>query len=244
MTASAAAALGLTIADPDDDGPNLLIGVSEREHHYVRRMVGPGQTRPQADHHRPAGYNHLRAALTRAAAGEFIADRWVPPVQMDEPAAFHDWLIQQDGRNDAVGDLATDYSAGIRDSAHRIARTAGDLLSIFHAVPHSPEAYDAVVTSIAEWMRSEPSSPIRTERISEEARDHQGWGAGAGTTELYEYLCPCGNGTIIEEHDNIPGFRDHDVRIDCDKCHSEWRFVKGRGVRNWALEPVGVSARP
>lgn len=55
----AAAALGLRIADPEDDGPNLLIGVSEREHNYVRRMVGPGQTRPHADHYRPVGYSHL-----------------------------------------------------------------------------------------------------------------------------------------------------------------------------------------
>ncbi|TDD36823.1 hypothetical protein E1287_09860 [Actinomadura sp. KC06] len=38
----AAAVLGLRIADPDGAGPNLLIGVSEREHDYVRRMVGPG----------------------------------------------------------------------------------------------------------------------------------------------------------------------------------------------------------
>ena len=235
----AAAALGLAIADPDGDGPNLLIGVSEREHDYVRRMVGYGGTRPQADHYRPAGYEHLRTALTLAAAGEFITDGWVRPAPVDEPAPFHDWLIRQVGRNDVVGDLAGDYSAGIRDSDHRVAHTADELLSIFHEVSHSPEAYDAVVASIAEWMRAEPSSaPIRTARVGGDAHDHQGWGAGAGTTERYEYRCPCGDGTIIEEHDNIPGFREHDVWIGCGKCRAEWRFVEGRGVRDWALEPV------
>ena len=45
-----------------------------------------------------------------------------------------------------MGNLAGDYSAGVRDSDHRVARTAGELLAIFHEVSHSPEAYDAVVT--------------------------------------------------------------------------------------------------
>lgn len=239
----AAAALGLPIADPEGDGPNLLIGVSEREHDYVRRMVGSGQTRPQAHHNRPAAYEHLRAALTRAAAGEFITESWVPPIQEDEPAPFHDWLVRQTARQDPVGDLARDYSAGVQDHDHRVARTADELLAIFHDVSHSPEAYEAVVTSIKEWMRTEPmSAPIRTERVGGDEHVHSGWGAGAGTTERYEYLCPCGDGAIVEEHDNIPGFREHDVWIACDKCRTEWRFVGGRGARDWAIEPMGVTA--
>ena len=51
---------------------------------------------------------------------------------------------------------------------------------------------------------------------------------------------PSGDGKIIEDHDNIPGFREHDVWIACDKCRAEWRFVERRGVRDWALEPVAV----
>ena len=239
----AAAALGLSIADPDRDGPNLLIGVSEREHDYVRRMVGSGQTRPQVDHYRPAGYEHLRATLARAAAGELITENWVRPEPVIEPAPFHDWLVQQVGRTDVVGDLAGDYSAGVRDSGHRVARSAADLLAIFHEVSHSPEAYDAVVISIAEWMRTNPSSaPIRTESVGGSTQDHGGWGAGSGTTERYEYLCPCGEGTIVEEHDNIPGFREHDVWIACEKCRAEWRFAEGRSVRDWALEPEALYA--
>jgi hypothetical protein len=74
-----------------------------------------------------------------------------------------------------IGDLASDYSAGVRDSDHRIARSPDELLAIFHEVPHSPEAYDAVVSTIAEWMRTVPSAaPIRTERIGGGAHDHEG----------------------------------------------------------------------
>ena len=238
----AAAALGLPIADPDRDGPNVLIGVSEREHDYVRRMVGSGQIRPPVHHQRPAGFEHLRSALTRAADGEFITDRWVRPEPVDEPAPFHHWLVRQVGRNDVVGDLAGDYSAGVRDSDHRVARTADELLAIFHEVSHSSEAYDSLVVSITEWMGTEPgAAPIRIAQVGKVENDHGGWGAGAGTTERYEYHCPCGNGVIVEEHDNVPGFREHDVWIACDRCRAEWRFVEGRGVRDWALEPVGVT---
>lgn len=239
----AAAALGLPVADPGGSGPNLLIGVPEREHDYVRRMTGSGQTRPKADHHRPAGYEYLQSALARAAAGERIAGAWVRPAPVAVSAPFHDWLVLQAGRNDVIGDLAGDYVAGVRDSDHRIARTPDELLAIFHVVAHSPEAYDAVVSAIAEWMRTVPSAaPVRTEPIRGGEHDHQGWGAGAGTVERYEYRCPCGDGAIVEEHDNVPGFREHDVRIDCSKCDVEWAFVGDRSVRDWGLQPVAVNA--
>jgi len=237
----AAAALGLRIAEPDGAGPNLLIGVSEREHDYVRRMGRTGQ--PQADHYRPAAYTHLQTALTQAAAGKIIEGPWVQPTIVVEPAPFHDWLILQVGRNDVVGDLAGDYSAGVLDSAHRIARTPDELLAIFHEISHSPEAYAAVVSSIAEWIRTVPSSaPVRTEPVGGGTHDHEGWGAGAGSVERFEYVCTCGDGTIIEEHDNVPGFREHAVSIDCHKCRAEWRFVDGRSMRAWGLEPIAVSA--
>jgi|GEM_PF-2790181 len=239
----AAAALGLRIVDPDGAGPNLLIGVSEREHDYVRRIVGPGQTRPRADHDRPAGYGHLETSLAQAAAGEPIIGRWDRPIVVEEAAPFHDWLILQRGRDDVVGDFASDYSTSVRDSSHRVARTPDELLAVLYEVPRSPEAYDAAVSTIAEWMRSAPSStPVRTERIDGSVHDHEGWGAGTGTVERSEYRCPCGDGTVVEEHDNVPGFREHDVWIDCGKCRAEWRFVEGRSVRDWGMEPVAVGA--
>lgn len=57
-----------------------------------------------------------------------------------------------------------------------------------------------------------------------------------GTTELYTYECPCGKGTIVEEHDNIPGFRDHGVYIYCDTCKEKYEFDLTDGIRNWQLK--------
>lgn len=237
----AAAAAGIPIASPDGAGPNLLLGVSEREHDYVRRMAGPRQSQPRADHYRPTGYEHLRTVLAQAVAGAPSTDRWDRPTKIDEPAPFHDWLILQRDRDDVTGHLARDYFAGVRDSDHRLARTPDELLMILHGVPSSQGAHDAAVRTIAEWMRSVPTStPLRTEQIGRDAHDHGGWDAGPGTVERIEFRCPCGDSTIVEEHDNLPGFRDHDVRILCDKCRSEWRFVEGRSVRGWGLEPVAV----
>lgn len=54
-------------------------------------------------------------------------------------------------------------------------------------------------------------------------------------TERYEYECPCGKGKIVEEHDNIPGFRDHDVWISCDACSKKYKLDTSRGVRGWEL---------
>ncbi|WP_242861291.1 hypothetical protein [Acetivibrio ethanolgignens] len=47
---------------------------------------------------------------------------------------------------------------------------------------------------------------MRTEVIYSSSEDHHGYGAGSGDTERIEYLCPCGKGKVVEEHDNIPGF--------------------------------------
>ena len=44
---------------------------------------------------------------------------------------------------------------------------------------------------------------MRTKRIITKCELHSGYGAGVGDTEYYEYECPCGKGTMIEERDNI-----------------------------------------
>lgn len=76
---------------------------------------------------------------------------------------------------------------------------------------------------------------MRTKLIYESQKEHSGYGAGCGDTERYEYECPCGKGKIIEEHDNIPGFRDHDVYIACDECSKKYILDISKGVRGWEL---------
>ena len=76
---------------------------------------------------------------------------------------------------------------------------------------------------------------MRTKLIYESQEEHSGYGAGSGDTEHYEYECPCGKGKIIEEHDNIPGFRDHDVYIACDECSKKYILDTSKGVRGWEL---------
>lgn len=60
------------------------------------------------------------------------------------------------------------------------------------------------------------------------------YGAGIGTEERYIYECPCGKGEIIEEHCDVPGFREHDVYIKCEECTNEWEITGP--ARQWELE--------
>ena len=76
-----------------------------------------------------------------------------------------------------------------------------------------------------------------TKVLSSSSDDHPGYGAGSGDVERITYECPCGKGTVVEEHDNIPGFREHTVGMRCDECSEKWQFVAGRTVRGWELEP-------
>lgn len=76
---------------------------------------------------------------------------------------------------------------------------------------------------------------MRTKLLTSRTNDHSGYGDGFGDTEYYEYECPCGKGKIIEEHDNIPGFRDHDVILCCDKCSNLYEIDTSKGIRNWQL---------
>lgn len=76
---------------------------------------------------------------------------------------------------------------------------------------------------------------MRTKLINIYTKNHSGYGAGSGDTEYYEYLCPCGKGKIIEEHDNIPRFRDHDVALCCDKCSNLYEIDTSKGTRHWQL---------
>lgn len=76
---------------------------------------------------------------------------------------------------------------------------------------------------------------MRTNLIYSNEETHSGYGAGSGDTERYEYECACGKGTIIEEHDNIPGFRDHSVYICCEDCRENYELDTSKGTMNWDL---------
>ena len=78
---------------------------------------------------------------------------------------------------------------------------------------------------------------MRTRMLSHDVDHHAGFGAGAGDFEKLEFECPCGKGRIVEEHDNIPGFRDHDVYIDCPECEANYVLDTSRGVYAWELIP-------
>lgn len=71
--------------------------------------------------------------------------------------------------------------------------------------------------------------------------NHPGYGDGSGDTERYEYECPCGKGKIVEEHDNIPGFCEHNVWIDCAKCSQNYIVNTDNGVRNWIYKKSNLS---
>ncbi|EEP3906746.1 hypothetical protein HBY06_003149 [Listeria monocytogenes] len=76
---------------------------------------------------------------------------------------------------------------------------------------------------------------MKTKLIDSREDPHSGYGAGSGDTERYEYECACGKGKIIEEHDNIPGFRDHSVYLHCNECSEKYELDTSKGVRGWEL---------
>ena len=61
--------------------------------------------------------------------------------------------------------------------------------------------------------------------IYKNCQDHVGYGAGSGDTEEYHYECPCGKGRVVRTKDNIPGFRESDILIECDECREKYGLV-------------------
>lgn len=64
----------------------------------------------------------------------------------------------------------------------------------------------------------------------------QDYGAGWGTESITEYVCPCGNGTVREEIDRVPGFRDRDLWCYCPKCRDKYDFDFGGTARKRAVD--------
>lgn len=145
-----AAALDLPLAEPEDGGPNLLVGVSERWHNYVRRMVGLANGEPRAHHHRPAGFEFLKSALERYDADEPFGP-WTPPTAAVMDSPFHAWLSQRAERGSAIGTLAHDYVAGIRDGDHGIVSSGTELMELMYTVNADPDFIDAAELVASEW---------------------------------------------------------------------------------------------
>src|SRR5699024_2134118 len=160
------------------------------------------QPKPRGHHNRPAGMTHLKTVLAQCATGEPVLDRWERPAPSIEVFQFHEWLIQQAGRDDLVGHVTSDYAAGVRDSSNRIARAPKCVRDILNEGPSASDARDAAITAIKEWAGVAPADQredlgIRTELISDTSSATPGWGAGTGSIEIYKYQCPCGDGEVI-----------------------------------------------
>lgn len=54
-----------------------------------------------------------------------------------------------------------------------------------------------------------------------------GYGAGSGEIINEVYECPCGEGKVYYEKDDIPGFRESDTYTDCPNCKDLYVFKRG-----------------
>lgn len=241
----AAAAMGLQLSTTDPRGfksekmgASLWLGVSEREHDYVRRMVArfPDDA-PTVDRYRPAGYTFLRNALEKVVAGEQVTETWVRPEPVkEEPNPFHDWLITEAVCEHYAG--VEDYAASVHDSDYLPIRTPTELVAIVLEKYESKPKSDGVLLAIAEWMRLEPSAePIRTPQMDMDTWEADGFGAGAWHVDRVNYPCLCGRGDIIEMRKIIMGEDEDEVTIDCRRCIKDWEFAPNRSTRDWGLIP-------
>ena len=65
---------------------------------------------------------------------------------------------------------------------------------------------------------------------------YQDYGVSEGDKEVITYECPCGKGTIVQEHKNAPGFKEDNVFITCKKCKKVYEVDVKNGARNWDLK--------
>ena len=38
------------------------------------------------------------------------------------------------------------------------------------------------------------------------------------------YKCPCGKGRVVDDKDATPGFRSHDIYIECTECREKYEL--------------------
>lgn len=251
----AAAALGISISEssPGEWGPNANLGLDPEQVRYawaMRRSSGSAREKIHAHHHRPPGYLFLKQALKEYRDTGATPGRWNGVDEQAEPktSPFHEWLVAQElpGERGTPGTreaLAGDYAEGVRIGNHGVVRQPEQLVTLMRDLNADQMFVDAARDAVLEWAMTSPlSMGIRTELIDGNRRGHPGWGAGGGTIEHYEFRCPCGAGTIDEEHENIPGFREHSKHIACATCSKTWEFVPGLAERQWRIRPIASPA--
>ncbi|AHN24223.1 hypothetical protein [Lysinibacillus varians] len=69
---------------------------------------------------------------------------------------------------------------------------------------------------------------MKLKQLEESTHQSSGYGAGSGEVINETYECPCGNGKVFYEKDDIPGFRSSDIWSNCKECDEKYTF--GRGI--------------
>lgn len=252
----AAAMVGIPLAEsnPGAYSLNADMALVREQVDYARRTrrsAGAARDGVRAHHHRPPGYLFLQRALAEHRDSGATPGRWNGVDDQAEPltSPFHEWLIapaapaRDNVPHRSRERFTGDYAAGVRDGEHGIARRPEDLLAILHTVGGDLDSFDMARDAVLDWARTSPlSTGIRTELLDSSRDSHDGWGAGDGDTERLEFRCPCGRGLIVEEHDNIPGFREHGAWIQCETCRDEWDFVPGLSTDGWRVQPIAALA--
>ncbi|MCM2532186.1 hypothetical protein NDK43_06960 [Neobacillus pocheonensis] len=68
---------------------------------------------------------------------------------------------------------------------------------------------------------------MKLELVGRSRTSHSGYGAGSGEVIREEYKCPCGNGEVVYEKDDIPGFKETDISCYCKECDDKYEFGRG-----------------
>jgi hypothetical protein len=68
---------------------------------------------------------------------------------------------------------------------------------------------------------------MKLQEVDSSTSYHSGYGAGSGEVIREEYKCPCGNGKVIFEKDDIPGFKETDISCTCKECDEKFEFGRG-----------------
>ncbi|ANE03481.1 hypothetical protein [Corynebacterium crudilactis] len=236
----AAAALGLPLwAATGDDPLNVLIGVSVHEYNYIAHMVNSGNAAPRVDHSqpsvndaRPAAYDYLMHAQTRALRGEMITDRWQPKLTAPtkDLRPFHDWLLTQTVGESVISTFARRYEHDVFTGIYGAAAQARDLLDAFRELA----SYRVVVEAIRQFYMDHPDAePIRTHLLHTRIEQD-------GGTELDIYSCPCGHSEILETVYTSSASDRAPLVINCDTCSKDWEITVLRKDSVWALVPSGA----